>query len=117
MVLHRAVSSPFSGPLKALYTFLPWQTCSFQHRYSFDRGVVKRTKMPKLRNGSKGDSNPGSLDCIIPLYTILSHLVHDIAKLLSLNQSICLPHLQLMSLLRLILSSFLALIIPLMSLI
>ena len=24
---------------------------------------MKRTKMPKLRNGSKEDSNPGSLDC------------------------------------------------------
>ena len=33
-------------------------------------GAVKRTKMPKLRNGSKGDSNPGSLACesgILPL--------------------------------------------------
>ena len=31
---------------------------------------MKRTKMPKRRNGSKGDSNPGSLDCesdILPL--------------------------------------------------
>ena len=31
---------------------------------------MKRTTMPKLRNGSKGDSNPGSLDCesdILPL--------------------------------------------------
>ena len=26
-------------------------------------GVVERTKMQRLRNGSKGDSNPGSLDC------------------------------------------------------
>ena len=34
------------------------------HLYSWvDWGVVKRTKMPKLRNGSKEDSNPGSLDC------------------------------------------------------
>ena len=31
---------------------------------------MKRTKMPKLRNGSKDDSNPGSLDCesgVLPL--------------------------------------------------
>ena len=27
------------------------------------QGVVDRTKIPKLRNGSKGDSNTGSLDC------------------------------------------------------
>ena len=24
---------------------------------------MERKKMPNLRNGSKGDSNPGSLDC------------------------------------------------------
>ena len=41
------------------------------HLYSrVNRGVVERMKMPTLRNGSKGDSNPGSLDCesgILPL--------------------------------------------------
>ena len=33
-------------------------------------GIVELTEMSKLRNGSKGDSNPGSLDCesdILPL--------------------------------------------------
>ena len=33
-------------------------------------GIVERTKMPELRNGSKGDSNPGYLDSdsgILPL--------------------------------------------------
>ena len=32
--------------------------------------TMERTKMPNLRNGTKGDSNPGSLDCesgILPL--------------------------------------------------
>ena len=36
-------------------------------RYSFiqlsDWGVVKRTEMSNLQNGSKGDLTPGSLDC------------------------------------------------------
>ena len=33
------------------------------HLYSWvNWGIVDRMKMPKLRNGSKGDSNPGSLD-------------------------------------------------------
>ena len=36
-------------------------------RYSFiqltEQGALERTKMPKLRNGSKGYSNPGSIDC------------------------------------------------------
>ena len=32
MVLYSAVSSPLDRSLKALYTLLPWQTCSFRHR-------------------------------------------------------------------------------------
>ena len=34
------------------------------------RASMERTKIPNLRNGSKEDSNPGSLDCeygILPL--------------------------------------------------
>ena len=38
---------------------------------------MKITKMPKLRNGSKGDSNPGSHDCesgILPLSYRAPHM-------------------------------------------
>ena len=43
---------------------------------------MKRTKMPKLRNGSKGDSNPGSLDCesgILPLSYRAPHWMCQLA--------------------------------------
>ena len=38
---------------------------------------MERTKMPNLRNGSKGDSNPGSLDCesdVLPLSSMYTDL-------------------------------------------
>ena len=41
---------------------------------------MERTKMPTLRNGSKGDSNPGSLDCesgILPLSYRAPYLSHS----------------------------------------
>ena len=83
MFLYSAISSPWDGSK----LFLPWQTRSFRHQLDFSGkhsshaairrpthednsltsslnwGVVGRTKMPKLRNDSKGNSNPGSIDC------------------------------------------------------
>ena len=44
-------SHTFPPPGTHLYSWVNW-------------GIVERTRMPKLRNGSKGgDSNPDSLDC------------------------------------------------------
>ena len=59
--------------------FTPWQTCSFRHQLGFSvkhsATLLFRAKtihshfhyrpkpMPKLRNGSKENSNPGSLNC------------------------------------------------------
>ena len=40
---------------------------------------MERTKMPNLRNGSKGDSTPGSLDCesaVLPLNYRTPHFRH-----------------------------------------
>ena len=52
--------------------------------------------MPNLRNGSKGDSNPGSLDCesgILPLSyrvsckCLLSEQVSDLLKRVTVDRS------------------------------
>ena len=37
---------------------------------------MKRTKMPKLQNGSKGDSNPGSIDCESGILQLSYHAVY-----------------------------------------
>ena len=47
----------------ALHFSSPWQTCSFQHQLYFSWKHSSQAAMPNLRNCSKGDSNPDSLDC------------------------------------------------------
>ena len=44
---------------------------------------MERTKIPKLRNGSKGDSNPGLFDCesgVPPLSVNVSELTHSLSS-------------------------------------
>ena len=36
--------------------------------------------MPNLRNGSKGDSNPGSLDCESGILPLSHRAPHDVAR-------------------------------------
>ena len=55
-------SLTFPPPSIARYSFILYMWVNW--------GVMGRTKMPKFRNGSKGASNSGSLDCesgILPL--------------------------------------------------
>ena len=55
---------------EGIFIFLPPSIS----RYSFIHlswGNMERIKMPELRNGSKGDSNPGSLDCESGILTLI----------------------------------------------
>ena len=61
-------------------------------RYSYlyrwvDWGIVKRTKMPKLWNGSKGDSNLGSLDSSPAFYHRATALHKECNQILKFNSS------------------------------
>ena len=58
---------------------LPIARCSFIR--PSELGRMERTKMSKLQNGSRGGSNAGSLDCVLPpshracrVYVITSYL-------------------------------------------